>query len=41
MSAGKGVDYFSDRMPYVGMRGHWCNIIVPNVHAPSEESSGD
>jgi len=23
------------------MRGRWCNIIVPNVHAPSEEKSDD
>jgi hypothetical protein len=23
------------------MRGRWCNIIVLNVHAPSEEKSDD
>jgi hypothetical protein len=23
------------------LRGHWCNIIVLNVHAPTEEKSDD
>jgi hypothetical protein len=23
------------------LRGHWCNIIVLNMHAPSEEKSDD
>jgi len=23
------------------MRGRWCNIIVLNLHAPSEEKSDD
>ena len=26
-------------MSYVLLRGRWCNIIVPNVHAPSEEKT--
>jgi hypothetical protein len=25
----------------VVLRGRWCNIIVLNVHAPSEEKSDD
>ena len=28
-------------MSYVVLRGRWCNIIVLNVHAPSEEKSDD
>ena len=28
-------------MPYTVLRGCWCNIIVLNVHAPSEEKSED
>jgi len=24
---------------HIVMRGRWCNIIVINVHAPSEEKS--
>ena len=31
----------SDRMSYIVLRGHWCNSIVLNVHAPSEEKSDD
>jgi len=26
---------------YIGLRGRWCNIIVLNVHAPSEDKSDD
>jgi hypothetical protein len=26
-------------MSYIVLRGHWCNIIVLNVHAPSEEKN--
>jgi hypothetical protein len=28
-------------MSYVVLRGHWCNIIVLNVHATSKEKSDD
>jgi hypothetical protein len=28
-------------MSYIVLRGHWCNIIVGNVHVPSEEKSVD
>jgi len=28
-------------MSYIELRGRWCNIIVLNVHAPSEEKSND
>ena len=28
-------------MSYIVLRGRWCNIIVLNVHAPSEDKSGD
>jgi len=26
---------------YIALRGRWCNIIVLNVHAPSEVKSDD
>jgi len=26
-------------MPYIVLRGRWCNITVLNVYAPSEEKS--
>ena len=34
------VEFVSERMSYIVLRGRWCNIIVLNVHAPSEEKSG-
>ena len=38
-SAVKRVEFVSDRMSYIVLRGRWCNIIVLNVHGPSEEKS--
>jgi hypothetical protein len=35
------VEVVSDRVSYVVLRGRWCNIIVLNVHAPSEDKSDD
>ena len=35
VSAVKSVEFVSDRMSYIVLRGCWCNIIVLNVHAPS------
>ena len=28
-------------MSYIVLRGRWCNIIVLNVHAPSEEKNDE
>jgi len=28
-------------MSCIVLRGRWCNIVVLNVHAPSEDKSGD
>ena len=39
VSAVKRVEFVSDRMSYIVLRGHWCNIIVLNVHAATEEES--
>ena len=41
VSAVKRGEFVSDRVPYVVLRVRWCNIIVLNVHAPSEEKSDD
>jgi hypothetical protein len=30
----KRVEFVSDRMSYIILRGHWCHIIFLNVHAP-------
>ena len=35
-SAVKRVEFVSDRVSYIVLRGRWCNIIVLNVHTPSE-----
>ena len=40
-SAVKRVEFVSYRVSYVVMRGCWYNIIVLNVHAPSEEKSDE
>ena len=34
-------EFVSDRLSYIVLRGRWCNIIVLNVHAPSEEKSDE
>jgi len=41
VSAVKRVEFVSNRVSYIVLRGRWCNIIVLNVHAPSEEKSDD
>jgi hypothetical protein len=41
ISAVKKVEYVSDRMSYIILRGRWCNIIVLNVHAPTEDKIDD
>jgi hypothetical protein len=40
ISAVKRVEFVSDRVSYIVLRGCWCNIVL-NVHAPSEEKSDD
>jgi hypothetical protein len=37
----KGVGFVSGRMSYLVLRGHWCDIIVLNVHAPTEDKIDD
>jgi len=41
VSAVKRVEFVSDKVSYIVLRGCWCNIIVLNVHAPSEDKSDD
>jgi hypothetical protein len=36
VSAVKRVDFVSDRMSNIVLKGRWCNIIVLNVRAPSK-----
>jgi hypothetical protein len=41
ISAVKRVEFVSDRVSYIILRGHWCHIIVLNVHAPTEDKTDD
>jgi hypothetical protein len=40
-SADKRVEFVSDRVSYIVLRGRCCNIVVLSVHAPSEERSDE
>jgi hypothetical protein len=37
----KRVEFISDRMSYIILRGCWCDIIVLNVHVPTEDKTDD
>jgi endonuclease/exonuclease/phosphatase family metal-dependent hydrolase len=41
ISAVKRVEFVSDRMSYIILRGRWCHIIILNVHAPTEDKTDD
>jgi hypothetical protein len=41
ISAVKRVEFVSDRISYIVLRGRWCHIIVLNVHAPTEDKTDD
>ena len=37
----KRVEFVSDRMSYIVLTGHWCNIIVLKLHIRNEEKSNN
>jgi len=39
VSAVKRIEFISDRLSYIVLRGRWLHIFLVNVHAPSEEKS--
>jgi hypothetical protein len=41
LSEVRRVVFVSDRMAYIILSGHGCNIIVLNVHATCEDKSDD
>ena len=41
VSAVKRMEFVSDRLSYIVLKGRWLHIIVVNVHAPSEEKSDE
>jgi hypothetical protein len=41
VSVVRKLNFISDRMSYIILRGRWCNIIVLNVHTPCEDKGDD
>jgi exonuclease III len=41
ISAVKRVEFVGDRMLYITLKGRWCDIIVLNVHPPTEDKDDD
>jgi hypothetical protein len=41
ISAVKSIEFVSDRMSYIILRGHCCHIIFLNVHAPTWDKIDD
>jgi hypothetical protein len=41
ISASKRVEFVSDRMSYIILRGRWCDIIILNVCASKEDKIDD
>jgi hypothetical protein len=41
ISAVKRVEFVSDRLSYIILRGRWCHIVGLNVHTPTEDKTGD
>jgi hypothetical protein len=41
ISVVKRVEFVSDRMSYIILRGRWCHIVVLNVQAPTEDKIDD
>jgi hypothetical protein len=41
ISAVKRVEFVSDRMSYIILRGHWYEIIALNVYAPTGDKIDD
>ena len=35
------MEFISDRVSGITLKGRWCDIIVVNVHAPSEDKDND
>jgi exonuclease III len=41
ISVVKRVEFVSDRMLSITLKGHWCDIIVLNMHTPTEDKDDD
>jgi hypothetical protein len=40
ISAVKGVEFVSDRIPYIILRGRWCDIVL-DIQAQTEDKTDD
>jgi hypothetical protein len=41
ISAVRRVEFVSDRVSHITLRGRWCHVIVLNIHAPTEDKTDD
>jgi hypothetical protein len=41
ISAVKRVEFFTDRMSYISLSGHWCDVTAMHVHVPTENKDDD
>jgi hypothetical protein len=41
ISAVKKVEFVNNRMSYIILRGHWCHIIVLNIHVRTKDKTDD
>ena len=39
VSAAKIIEFVSDRVPYIVLRGRWYTLIIRTVHASTDEKS--
>ena len=35
------MEFISDRVSCITLKGRWCDIIILNVHAPTEDKEDD
>jgi hypothetical protein len=40
-SAFKRVEIISDKLLHIIVRGHWCDTVVLNLNAPTEDKSSE
>jgi hypothetical protein len=41
LSTVKRVEFVGDTVSYIVLRGRWCDIIVLNSHAPTDDKCGN
>ena len=41
LSAVENIEFVNERLSYVTIRTRWCNTVLINVHAPTDEANND